>query len=168
MCTARFSGSKDRSPYSAIRVALATAACIPNRLRRAWCPRAPKAACWACCRESSARFRRPRRSSSSSGKGEPLDWPPAAVRRAGDEIPRVEAAEESGMPRLRRTSNRDEADRLRRILRHTRRGGSHYRDECSGNHSARAEDAARSRRRHLHSRRARGRTNIRSATCKDI
>ena len=63
MCMARFSASRDRSPYSAIRAALATAASIPNRLRRAWCLRAPKAACSACCRESSARFRRPRRSS---------------------------------------------------------------------------------------------------------
>ena len=43
--------------------ALATAACIPNRLRRDWCRRAPKAACLACCRESSARSRRWKRSS---------------------------------------------------------------------------------------------------------
>ena len=39
------------------------------------------------------------------GKGEPLDRPAAAVRCAGDEIPRAEAAEKSGMPGLRRASD---------------------------------------------------------------
>ncbi len=43
------------------RTAHATAACIPSRPRRALCHRAPKAECWACCRESSARSRPPRR-----------------------------------------------------------------------------------------------------------
>ena len=47
---------------------LATAACIPNRLRRGLCLRAPKAECWACCPESSARFRPPRLSNSSSAR----------------------------------------------------------------------------------------------------
>ena len=42
---------------------LAIAACIPNRLRRDWCRRARKAASWACCPESWARFRRWKRSS---------------------------------------------------------------------------------------------------------
>ncbi len=31
--------------------------CIPSRLRRGWCPLAPRAACWACFPESSAPFR---------------------------------------------------------------------------------------------------------------
>ncbi len=61
MCTARFSASKDRSPCLAIRAGPATAASTPNRLRRAWCHHAPKAECWASCRESWERFRRPRR-----------------------------------------------------------------------------------------------------------
>ena len=45
------------------RTGRATAACIPSRRRPAWCRAAPRAACWACCRASSARSRRPRRSS---------------------------------------------------------------------------------------------------------
>ena len=43
------------------RAGLATAASIPSRLRRDWFLRAPKAACWACCRESWARSRRRKR-----------------------------------------------------------------------------------------------------------
>ena len=39
----------------------AIAACIPNHLRRDWFPPARKAACWVCCRESSAPSRPPRR-----------------------------------------------------------------------------------------------------------
>ena len=45
------------------RTGRAIAASIPSRRRRGWCPAAPKAVCWACCRASSAPFRRPRRSS---------------------------------------------------------------------------------------------------------
>ena len=45
------------------RTARAIAACIRSRRRPDWCRAAPKAGCWACCRASSARFRRPKRSS---------------------------------------------------------------------------------------------------------
>ena len=48
------------------------------------------------------------------GKGDPLDRPAAAVRRPGNEIPRTEAAQESGMPGLRRSSDCHQAHRLRR------------------------------------------------------
>ena len=43
----------------------ATAASTPSRRRRAWCRRAPRAACSACCARASARSRSPRRSSCS-------------------------------------------------------------------------------------------------------
>ena len=38
-------------------------ACIRSRRRPVWCRAAPRAVCSACCRASSARFRRPKRSS---------------------------------------------------------------------------------------------------------
>ena len=41
----------------------ATAVSSPSRRRRAWCRRAPRAACWACCARRSGRCRPPRRSS---------------------------------------------------------------------------------------------------------
>ena len=47
------------------RRARATAASTPSRRRRAWCPAAPRAACWACCARASARSRSTRRSSCS-------------------------------------------------------------------------------------------------------
>ena len=68
MCTARFSASRDRPRFSDTRTARATAACIPSRPRRDSCHRAPRAECWACCPESSARSRPWRRSSSSSAR----------------------------------------------------------------------------------------------------
>ena len=61
--TAASSGSKGRRRCSRPRTGRAIAACIRSRRRRAWCRAAPKAACSACCRASSARFRRPKRSS---------------------------------------------------------------------------------------------------------
>ena len=63
MCTARSSASRDRSPCSECPMARATAACIPNRLRRDSFLRARKAVFSACFPESSARFRRWKRSS---------------------------------------------------------------------------------------------------------
>ena len=53
------------------------------------------------------------------GIGEPLVGRLAAVRRAGHEVPRVEAAQESGMPGVRRPSHHHEADRLSAVLRHS-------------------------------------------------
>jgi sulfur-carrier protein adenylyltransferase/sulfurtransferase len=53
----RFEG---RRAFSGPKKAPATAVCIPNRRRRGSSRRAPKAACSACCRESSGRFRRTR------------------------------------------------------------------------------------------------------------
>ena len=64
-------------------------------------------------------------------KGPAAGWTAAAFRRAGNEIPRAEIEEESGMPRLRRAPDGDEVDRLRPILRHSRRGGSKHRDKYS-------------------------------------
>ena len=61
--TARSSASRGRRRSSGRDGARATAASIPSRRRRAWCRPAPRAACSACCRASSARSRRPRRSS---------------------------------------------------------------------------------------------------------
>ena len=52
-----------RPRWGAAAPAPATAASTPSRRRRAWCPRAPRAACWACCAASSARSRPTRRSS---------------------------------------------------------------------------------------------------------
>ena len=50
----------------------ATAASTPSRRRRAWCRPAPRAACSACCARRSARSRSTRRSSCSTGIGDPL------------------------------------------------------------------------------------------------
>jgi molybdopterin/thiamine biosynthesis adenylyltransferase len=46
----------------------------------------------------------------------------AADRRAGHEVPRTQAAQESRLPGLRHASHGDEADRLQRVLRHSRGG----------------------------------------------
>lgn len=43
----------------------------PSRRRPAWCRRAPRAACWACCARPSARSWSPRRSSSSPASATP-------------------------------------------------------------------------------------------------
>ena len=51
------------------------------------------------------------------GVGETAGRPPGAVRRAGDALPRAEAAPESGVPGVRRSSDDHEADRLSAILR---------------------------------------------------
>ena len=48
------SASRGRRRSSAPRTGRATAASIPSRRRRAWCRGAPRAACSACCRASSA------------------------------------------------------------------------------------------------------------------
>ena len=53
-----------------------------------------------------------------SGYGRAAGRAAAAVRRAGDALPRAEAAPESGMPGVRRSSDDYEADRLSGILRH--------------------------------------------------
>jgi molybdopterin/thiamine biosynthesis adenylyltransferase len=47
-----------------------------------------------------------------------VDRPAGAVRRAGDAVPRVEAAPQSRVPGVRRSSDHYEADRLSGILRH--------------------------------------------------
>jgi len=52
-----------RPRFSACRMARATGAYIPNRLRRGLCLPAPRAECLVCSRELSARFRRWKRSS---------------------------------------------------------------------------------------------------------
>ena len=52
------------------------------------------------------------------------DRPAAALRRAGDAVPRAEAAPESGMPGVRRSSDDHEADRLSGILRHSESAAS--------------------------------------------
>ena len=54
------------------RTARATAACIPSRRRPAWCRAAPKAACWACCRASSACIQATEAIKLILGIGEPL------------------------------------------------------------------------------------------------
>ena len=61
--TAPSSALKARPVSSAPRKARATAASTPNRHRRAWSPRAPRAACSAFCPASSASSRPPRPSS---------------------------------------------------------------------------------------------------------
>ena len=48
--------------------------------------------------------------------------PAAAVRRAGDAVPRVEAAAESGVPGVRRSSDHPRIDRLPGVLRHSATG----------------------------------------------
>ena len=45
------------------RRAVSTATCTRSRRRPAWCRRAPRAACWACCARPSVRSWSPRRSS---------------------------------------------------------------------------------------------------------
>ena len=57
------------------------------------------------------------------GKGEPLVGRLLALRRPGDEVPRAQAAQESRVPGVRRASHGYRVDRLRAILRHSRRGG---------------------------------------------
>jgi adenylyltransferase/sulfurtransferase len=61
--TARSSASRDRPASSAFPTDRATAASIRSRRPPASCRPAPRAESWACSRESSARSRRPRRSS---------------------------------------------------------------------------------------------------------
>ena len=61
-----------RRRCSAPRTARATAASIPSRRRPGSCRAAPRAACWASCRGSSAPSRPPRPSSSSSASGQTL------------------------------------------------------------------------------------------------
>ena len=61
--TAASSGSRDRRRCSRPSAAPAIAASIPSRRLRGWSPVARRAACSACCPASSARSRRPRRSS---------------------------------------------------------------------------------------------------------
>ena len=51
MRMARSSASRVRRASLPPRKALAIAACIRSRHRRAWCRRAPRAACWASCRD---------------------------------------------------------------------------------------------------------------------
>ena len=51
MFTDRFSASRGRPVFSPRGRARATAACIPSRRRRGWCLPAPRAACWASCRD---------------------------------------------------------------------------------------------------------------------
>ena len=53
-----------------------------------------------------------------SGRGRVAGGAADAIRRSGDEVPRIEAAQESGMPGVRRPSDHHEADRLPAILRH--------------------------------------------------
>ena len=47
-----------------------------------------------------------------------VDRPPGALRRAGDAVPRTEAAAQSRVPGVRRSSDHHQADRLPGILRH--------------------------------------------------
>src|SRR5579862_4268214 len=47
-------------------------------------------------------------------------WAIITDRRSGHEVPRAEAAEESGLPGLRHASDRDPTDRLQRVLRNSR------------------------------------------------
>ena len=65
----RFDG---QASVFATKAARAIAACIPSRRRPDSCRAAPRAACSACCRASSARFRRPRRSRLILGAGQSL------------------------------------------------------------------------------------------------
>ncbi len=53
------------------------------------------------------------------GKGESVDRPPVVDRRPGHEVPRTQAAQESGLPGLRHPSDHYQADRLQRILRNS-------------------------------------------------
>ncbi len=61
-------GLKGRRASFGPRRARAIVACIRNRRRRDWCLRVRKVACSECCRESSARFRRTKRSRSFSAR----------------------------------------------------------------------------------------------------
>ena len=81
--------------------------------------------------------------------------PVAAVRCARHEVPRTEAAQESRLPDVRRASHHQQADRLRRILRHARRRSPCAGSGSSRNHAEGTEGAARQRRRSLHPRCAR-------------
>ena len=56
------------------------------------------------------------------GVGEPLIGRLLLDRRAGHEVPRTQAAQESRLPGLRHASDGYEADRLQRVLRHSRGG----------------------------------------------
>src|SRR5215467_10745474 len=53
------------------------------------------------------------------GSWRAVDWTFASGRCAGHEVPRTEAAEESGLPGVRDASDRHAADRLQRVLRHS-------------------------------------------------
>ena len=82
--------------------------------------------------------------------------PSAAVRRAGHDASseyRLRKNPDCPICGEHRTIN--QADRLRGILRNSRRGGSYHDHGNTGNYSARAEGAAGSRRRSVHSGRAR-------------
>ena len=62
------------------------------------------------------------------GTGEPLGRPAAALRCLGDAFPRTEAAAQSRVPGVRRSSDDHEADRLSGVLRLRPRRGA-----CGGN-----------------------------------
>ena len=87
------------------------------------------------------------------------------LRRAPDAVPRAEAAEGSRLPGVRHPSDRDQADRLRTVLRHpSRRSGDRCRHDVQRdrNHRRRPEGPARPRRQRCRSSTCGSRTSTRS------
>ncbi len=87
------------------------------------------------------------------GKGEPLIGRLLLVNALGYEVPGTEAEEESGVPGLRKESDRDTIDRLPAVLWHCSGGKDGSGEERHpANERDRAEGEARCRRRGFHSR----------------
>ena len=120
--TAASSGSKGRRRCLRPRAARAIAASIPNRRRRAGAELRRRRR----ARRAARRHRHDsgdRSHQADARRRHDAHRPPAAVRRLEHALPRAEAAARSGLPGLRRSSDRPRADRLRPVLRHRAAGG---------------------------------------------
>ena len=115
--TARSTASRARSPSSSRTTARATAASSRSRRRPSSRRRAPRAACSACCPGIVGSLQTNEAIKLAAGIGEPLDRPPAALRRARDRVQRGEDRAPRRLPRLRRPPDDHRVHRLRGVLR---------------------------------------------------
>ena len=99
------------------RTARATAACIPSRRRRAWCPSCAEGGVLGVLPGIIGAIQATEAIKLILGIGEPLIGRLPALRRAADEVPRAEAAEGPELPGLRHAPDHHGADRLRAVLR---------------------------------------------------
>ena len=121
--TAASSGSRVRHRCSRRRAGRATAACIPSRRRPGSCRAAPKVACSACCPESSARFRRPKRIKLILGGGSTLVGRLLLYDAWNMKFRELKLRRDPACPVCGDHPTVKGADRLRPVLRHHAAGG---------------------------------------------